>query len=158
MKGILAASTITWVVIGIVAVIVFCIVMHFINREFRIRYRLNLFGGGLLMLLAGGGFALGALGLNGTLSKPIGFLGFGIAIILILITLIYDCKKCGGMGIVAFLCQIVFAPCSLFLIFELFSSHGRSMTYGDYADRRDIQRARERRGYTDKNGNNGKYF
>ena len=156
MADFLAASVVTWVIIGIVAFIVFCIIMHFINRAFRVRYALNLFGGGLLMILAGGGMALGVLGLNGTISRPIGYLGFGIAAILIIITLVYDCKKCGGMGIVAFFCQIIFAPCSLFLFFEIFSSHGRNMPYGSYVERRSIQRERERKGYS--NPNDGRYY
>ena len=148
MESLLSASVAVWIIVGIVGIIVFSIIMHFINREFRIRYSVNLFGGGLLMLLAGGGIALGILGLNGTIGKGVGYVGLAVAAFCILFTLIYDFKKCGGAGILAFLCQAVFAPCSLFLIFELFSSHGRALTYGSYTDRRDIRKARERRGYT----------
>ena len=156
MSTLLALGTTGKIIIGaVVAVIVFSIVMHFINREFRIRYRLNLFGGGLLMILAIGGVVAFFLGLKGTIPKGLGFAGLVIALILIILTLVYDCKKCGGAGVLALLCQIVFAPCALFLILELFSNSGRSIPYGDYQDRRDIREARRRRGYDD--DNNGYY-
>ena len=62
MYSLLAASKIAiYVIAGIVGVIVFSVILHFINREFRIRYRLNLIGGGLLMLIAIGAAVGGVL-------------------------------------------------------------------------------------------------
>lgn len=145
MTNLIAIGVGAWIIIGIVALIVLSVILHFINREFRIRYGLNLFGGGLLMILAIGGFVLGYFGLKGDLGKGVGFLGIGVAIFLIVITLIYNCKKCGGIGFLALICQILFAPASLILLLEFFTSNGRSMTYGTYSDRRDIRRAREDR-------------
>ncbi len=148
MLGLLAASKVViWVIVGIVGAIVLSIIMHFINREFRIRYDLNLFGGGLLMILAIGGIVLGFLALNGKLaSKAIGFVGFGVAALLIIITLVYNCKKCGGAGFLAFLCQLIFAPGALLLVFSFFSSKGRTYTDTSW-ERRKIREERQRRGY-----------
>lgn len=148
MIGLLAASKTAIIVIGaIVGVIVLSVIMHFINREFRIRYDLNLFGGGLLMILAIGGIVVGFLSLSGKIdSKALGFAGFGLAALLIIITLVYDCKKCGGMGFVAFLCQLIFAPGALLLVFSFFSSKGSSYTESSW-ERRKIREERKRRGY-----------
>ena len=148
MVELLAISTTVKIIIGVlVGVIVLSIVMHFINRAFRIRYDLNLFGGGLLMILAIGGAVLGAFALSGKINaKALIYVGFGVALVFSIITLVYDCKKCGGMGVVAFLCQLVFAPGALFLVFSFFSNPATS-GLGDRREERRIQEERRRRGY-----------
>ena len=82
-------------------------------------------------------------------AKALIYVGFGVALVFSIITLVYDCKKCGGMGVVAFLCQLVFAPGALFLIFSFFSNPATS-GLGDRREERRIQEERRRRGY-DKN-------
>lgn len=152
MAALLAANKIAiYVIAGIVGLIVFSVAMHFINREFRIRYRLNLIGGGLLMLLAIGAAVGGILLLTKTDKKIFGFVLFGVTALFSLITLIYDCKKCGGAGVLAFLCQILFCVPALCLVLELFSGKGTTMARDYRREERDIRRARERRGYDDYN-------
>lgn len=149
MKGnfnLLAVTTVQWVIIVIVAVIVFAIIMHFVNRAFRIRYDLNLLGGGLLMILSAGagvgGYFLVKDGNN------FGFALFAVAAILIILTLIYDCKKCGAMGVVALICQILFSVGSLLILIEFFTNHG--YVRGQAAESWKVRKARERLGYDKK--------
>ena len=153
MYSLLAASKIAiYVIAGIVGVIVFSVILHFINREFRIRYRLNLIGGGLLMLIAIGAAVGGVLIVTKAGSK-IGYALFALTAICVLITIIYDFKKCGGVGFLALICQILFCVPALILILELFTNtHGAIRDYE--RDERDIRRARRYRGYDD-NGYNG---
>ena len=147
MTGLLAASKVViYVIVGIVGLIVTCVIMHFINREFRIRYDLNLIGGGLLMLLAGAGYGIGIWQLSKG-SKVIGFVLIAVGLLLTIITLVYDCKKCGGMGIIALFCQLLFSVPALFLILELFTGNYTTMSRDYRREERDIRRARERRGY-----------
>jgi len=95
-----------YVIIAIVAIIVLTIIMHFINRAYRIKYGYNLFGGGIVMLLiigcGVGAYFLGSS--NKTLALGLGAVGG----ILLLILFIVNIKRCGfGAGILALFLQIV---------------------------------------------------
>lgn len=137
MANLLAIGVGQMILIVLVGIIVLTLIMHYINRAFRIRYDLNLFWGGILMMIAiacicGGFFIFKA-------EKKIAYVLLAIAVILIIVTLIYDCKKCGVMGILALICQIVFSPGSLLILIEFF--RGNHVT--NYRNERYIRRKRE---------------
>ena len=139
MTNLLAVGVWQWVVIALVGIIVFSIIMHYINRSFRIRYDLNLFWGGLLMLIV---IACAVLGYFASKEgRTIGYGLLAVAAVIVIITLIYDCKKCGAMGIVAIICQILFSAGSLFILIEFFQ--GRKTT--NYTTERYIRKKRKER-------------
>lgn len=148
LAPLLAVKTWQWVVIAIVAVIVLCVIMHFVNRAFRVNYNLNLFGGGLLMLVAIGA-CVGGYFLLKSDSKVIAFALFAVAALCVIITLVYDIKKCGGMGLVAFLCQILFSVGSLCLILE-FKQNG--YIRNSASEDRIVAKKRRQKGYDDYDG------
>lgn len=137
-----------WLIIILAAVIVFGVIMHFINRSFRIKYDLNLFGGGLLMAIALASAVGGYFLVKG--EAKIGYALFALTAILIIVTLIYDVKKCGGMGVVALICQILFSVGSILLIFDFFGNKSRSSVSHSIREDRIVRRERERRGYNDR--------
>lgn len=141
--SLLAIETWQWIVIAIVAVIVISIIMHFVNRAFRVNYNLNLFGGGLLMLLAIGA-CVGGFFLMKNDGGIISYALFAVAALCVIITLIYDIKKCGGMGIIAFLCQIVFSVGALALILE-FKQNG--YIRNSVREDRIVEKKRRQKGY-----------
>ncbi len=148
MANLLGISTTAIGIIGgIVGVIVLSVIMHYINRSYRIKYNYNLFGGGFFMLLAEGGIAVGILAMNGTLEGNL-FLygGFGLAALLILIIAICNFKRCGfGAGLGALFLQIIFSVPCLFLLVELFS--GKSLPTTNYREEQKIREERKKRGY-----------
>ncbi|NCA92270.1 hypothetical protein EOM82_03340 [bacterium] len=133
-----------YVIIAIVGVIVLTIIMHFINRAYRIKYGYNLFGGGVIMLLVIG-CGVGAYFLRDsakTLAMGLGVVGA----ILLVILFIVNVKKCGfGAGFLAIFLQIVFSVPSLLLIFELFSRKGYSPTLNSMNHSRSNRRIEEER-------------
>lgn len=129
-----------YIVGGIVAVIVFGLVMHFSNRSFRIKYNMSLYGGGLLMLIAIAAVILGILVFQDDMPVKIGcFVGAGV---LALITIIYDIKKCGGAGVLAFILQIIFCVGSLFVVIDFFK--GNNISHYNREDRVVRDRRRDR--------------
>lgn len=144
-NSLLAIETWQWIVIGAVAFIVACVIMHFVNRAFRVNYDINLFGGGLLMLIAIGSAVGGYFLMKGD-GKTLSYALFAVAAACVIVTLVYDVKKCGGMGIVAFLCQIIFSVGALLLILE-FKQKG----YINNSSREDkiVAKRRRERGYRD---------
>lgn len=137
-----------WVVAALVALVVFGFILHFINRAFRIRYDLNLFGGGLLVIIAAAS-AGGALLLTGDGVK-LGYILYLVAAAAIIFTLVYNCKKCGfGMGVVAFLCQILFAPGSLVLLLDFLNPNTAYYSYALGDDER-IRKIRRRKRHDDR--------
>ena len=73
--------------------------------------------------------------------RTIGYGLLAVAAVIVIITLIYDCKKCGAMGIVAIICQILFSAGSLFILIEFFQ--GRKTT--NYTTERYIRKKRKER-------------
>lgn len=113
-----------WILIALAGIVAFSFIMSRINAKFRENWDLNLFGGGLLMIIAGGCVAGGAI-LAKSPSPMLGWALCAIAAAVIILTLVYNCKKCGfGMGLVALLCQILFAPGSLILLVNYFQGTG----------------------------------
>ena len=129
-----------YIVGGIVAVIVFGLIMHFSNRSFRIKYDMSLYGGGLLMLITIAAVFLGIFVFQDNMPVKIGcFVGAGV---LALITIIYDIKKCGGAGVLAFFLQIIFCVGSLFVVIDFFK--GNNVSYYNREDRVVRDRRRDR--------------
>lgn len=145
-----------YLIIGFVALIVLCIIFYAINRAFRRRYGFSLYGGAALMLLAiacvvGGIF----------LRKDSTFIAyglFGVAGLLTLITLIYDIKKCGGVGFFALILQIIFSVPVLVVVIDIFTNKGRStiMNTSDYG-RRSHESYQDYEAYRRRNNRNGRY-
>ena len=123
-----------YLIIALVAVIVLSIIFALINRKFKRTYGINLFVGGFFLLLAVGAIAGGVyLGLK---VSPFGYALIVVGLIISIIVLVQDVKRCGGgVGFVAFLCQLVFCAPTIFLIFDLVFNKGRgvasSSRYGD---------------------------
>ena len=111
-----------WLIVGIVGAIIYFVVMVKVNREFRARYDFSLYGGGFLMLIAEVGIVLAIVFRE---NKIILIAGLAVAALLILITLIYNIKRLGGVGGLALICQLLFSVCSLFAFLNLFSREGR---------------------------------
>ncbi len=135
-----------YIIIGIVAVIVLSIIMHFVNRAFRIKYNYNLFGGGIIMLLVIG-CGVGAYLLMSS-NKTLALGAIAIGAVLFIILFIVNVKKCGfGAGFGAIFLQIIFSVPSLLLIIELFNNKGYSPTYmgGGYRSRKRMEEERRRR-------------
>lgn len=131
-----------WLIIAFVGVVLLCTIMHYINKHYRIKYDMNLFGGGLLMLIAFAAFGFGIyLALQ---SNVIGYALLGLGGVITLITLIYDCKKCGWAGVPAVFFQLIFSVACLLLIIELMSNKGHSTTrLESYRETRDVRARRE---------------
>lgn len=144
LTNLIAADVWKWIIIGIVALIVISIIMHFVNRSFRIRYNLNLFWGGLLMLITIGCVVGGYFLVQN--ENKIGYALFALAAILVILTLVYDCKKCGGVGVLAFFCQLIFSVGSLLLLLEFFN---KGYVSGNAAEDRYVRNQRRKRGYDD---------
>lgn len=131
-----------WLIIGVVALIVLAIIMSAINRSFRRKYGMSLFGGGFLMLLAVG-LCVGGYFL--AKSTKIGYALFAAAAIILLIVLIYDFKKCGfGAGLGALILQIIFCAPSIFVVFDIMFNKGRSVNSAAVRNASRDKRARER--------------
>lgn len=139
-----------WVILALIVVIVLSVVLFKVNRAFRRRYGVSLFGGGFLLLIGiaclGGGIALVH---NGSTIGAALFIGTAITFIF---TLVYDFKKCGGAGLLAFLLQLVFCIPSLLVVFDILFNRGRSTMQAsvdeDIYERR-RERKRRRQGYDD---------
>lgn len=119
------AEWLKYLLIALGAVVVLAIILHFVNRAFRNKYGFGLYGGALLMLLAVAGIGGGAfLAVGGTTLWGVVLIVIGI--IPLIITLVWDFKKCGGAGIWAFLLQILFCVPALFVIFDIIFNKGNS--------------------------------
>lgn len=128
------------VLIALGVAIVLSVVFHFVNRAFRNKYGFGLYGGALLMLLAAAGIGGGGY-LVATGTTLWGVVLIAVGIIPLVITLVWDFKKCGGAGIWAFLLQIVFCVPALFVIFDIIFNKGNSTinnptVYGSYNKKR----------------------
>ena len=124
-----------YLIIALVAVIVLSIIFSLINRKFKRTYGINLFVGGFFLLLAVGAIAGGVL--LGLKVSKFGYALILVGLIIAIIVFVQDVKKCGGVGVVAWLCQLVFCVPTIFLIFDLVFNKGRStaMTSSRYGDR-----------------------
>ncbi len=119
------AEWLKYLLIALGAVVVLAIILHFVNRAFRNKYGFGLYGGALLMLLAVAGIGGGVfLAVGGTTLWGVVLIVIGI--IPLIITLVWDFKKCGGAGIWAFLLQILFCVPTLFVIFDIIFNKGNS--------------------------------
>lgn len=133
-----------YIIGGIVALIVFAIAAHFINKSYYIKYGFGLFGGGLMMLLVIACIVGAVLLLNvNTLYAAVA----GIAGLILLIILIsINTKRMGfGAGLGALFLQTLFSVPSLLLILELFSNKGYSSTANSLRNQRrkaEIERQR----------------
>ena len=113
-----------YLIIAIVAVIVFWIVSAFVNRAFIRKYGFSLYPGGFFMAIAAG---LIAGGLFLTASSGVGWVLAAAGAVILLIILIYDFKKAGfGGGLLALILQIIFCAPALLLVFDLLFNHGRT--------------------------------
>lgn len=134
------AEWLKYLLIALGAVVVLAIIFHFVNRAFRNKYGFGLYGGALLMLLAAAGIGGGGyLAATGATLWGVALIVLGI--IPLVITLVWDFKKCGGAGIWAFLLQIVFCVPALFVIFDIIFNKGKSTVgnpavYGSYNKKR----------------------
>lgn len=146
-----------WLIIVVVVVAVLAAVAFSVNRAFRRRYGVSLFGGGFLLLIGVASVAGGiVLGKNG---MPIGYALLIVTAITFLFTLIYDFKKCGGAGIVAFLLQLVFCIPSLLIIFDVLFNRGRATLQASIdEDIRERRRDRRRRRQDDYYNDNNRYY
>lgn len=141
-----------WVIGVLVAFIVLSIALYYTNRAFRKKYNISLFGGGLLLLF-------GVAGLVGGIFLAIGGVTYGYALFIItvitfVITLVYDIKKCGAVGILAFVLQLLFCLPSLLVVFDILFNHGRSTMQASIDESR-RERRRERRAARRQNGDDG---
>lgn len=120
------ADWLKYLLIALGAAIVLAIVFHFVNKAFRNKYGFGLYGGALLMLLAAAGIGGGAYLATSGNNTLWGVVLIAVGIIPLVITLVWDFKKCGGAGIWAFLLQIVFCVPALFVIFDIIFNKGNS--------------------------------
>ena len=139
-----------WAIIALIVVAVLSAVAFSVNRAFRRRYGVSLFGGGFLLLIGIACLIGGVLLVKG--GTTIGFALFIGTAVTFIFTLIYDFKKCGGAGILAFLLQLLFCVPSLLIIFDVLFNRGRSTIQASidedrYERRR--ERRRRRQGYDD---------
>lgn len=142
-----------WLIVGIVGAIIYFVVMVKVNREFRARYNFSLYGGGFLMLIAEAGIVLAIVFRE---NKIILIAGLAVAALLILITLIYNIKRIGGVGVLALICQLLFSVCSLFAFLNLFSREGRRSLLRDSA--RDEFYVRRRRRELEESEEEDRYY
>lgn len=113
-----------YLIIAIVAVIVFWIISAFVNRAFIRRYGFSLYPGGTFMVIAA---ALIAGGLFLSATSGVGWVLAAIGAVIVLIILIYDFKKAGfGGGLLALILQIIFCVPALLLLVDLLFNHGRT--------------------------------
>ncbi len=141
MNSMLLASDYTWLIvaaIALVAVIVIGIIMIRINRYYRINFNLNLIWGCAVMCLAVAAVAVGVVFLiNGTLdSNAVCYGMIAVGIVLIIIRLIINIKKCGGSkGFLAFLVQLLFCVPGLIALFDRFKINSTNVAQRSYEDR-----------------------
>lgn len=140
MDTMLMASDISWLIyiaIALVAVIVIGIIMVRINRYYRINFNLNLIWGCAVMCVAVIAVAVGIIFLiNNTVDSTALCYGLiAVGIVLMVIRLIINIKKCGGgKGFLAFLVQLIFCVPGLIAVFDranLKSSHTSERLYED---------------------------
>lgn len=113
-----------YLIIGIVAVIVFWIVSAFVNRAFIRKYGFSLYPGGFFMAIAA---ALIAGGLVLTATSAIGWVLAAAGAVIVVIILVYDFKKAGaGGGLLALILQIIFCAPAILMVFDLLFNHGRT--------------------------------
>lgn len=145
------APWLKWVIGIVVAIIVLFTILIFANRAFRHKYGFSLYGGGFLMLLGVAACVGGVLMIMAEMK--LGYALFIITAITVIVTLVYDFKKCGGAGILAFILQILFClPCVL-VIFDVLFNRGRS-TLQQSIDEDVYERRRARRQKRRNGGNN----
>jgi uncharacterized membrane protein len=146
------SKTAIYVIAGIIAVIVFSIIMHFINRSYRIRYNMNLMGGGFLVLVVAACVTGGVLLMkSGTGNKFIPYALFALGAVITICVFAYDIKKCGGgAGFGAFILQIIFSLGCILTLIDLFANNGRSVCNTGVGEEREIRRIRKERGYDDR--------
>lgn len=143
-----------WLIVGIAAFIVLGLILRKINRSFSLKYGFSIYGGAFLMLLAIGGAVGGAFMVKNDIK--IGYALFALTVILLLITLIYDFKKCGlGGGILALFLQIVFCLPSLFIVFDLLFNRGRTTLHTSVNNDRYYRRRKQKDEYRRNGGSKG---
>ena len=151
MTNLLALSTgsiIAIIVGGIVGLVLFGFFLRYVNVRVRARYGMSLWGGAFLMLLAEVLIILGIF-----LFKDSNGIRIGLCVVggvLVLITLIYNIKRAGGMGILFLFLQVIFSVGCVFMVFSLFSRDGRRSLMVDEMDESyRVRRYKRRHGLDD---------
>ncbi len=133
-----------YLIIAIVAFAILAIIFTSINKKFIRKYGFSLYGGGILLLIAVGSIVGGYFCIDRGGFIP--YILFAVGAIALLITLIYDFKKCGfGGGILALFLQILFCAPSILVVFDLLFNRGRSTLNSSYGYKRDYRAYREGR-------------
>lgn len=134
-----------YIIIGIIAVIVLSILLHFISKSYYAKYGYGLFGGGIAMLLVIGGVVL-AVFMHQT-NTLIAVAGGIAAAVIFFILIAVNTKRYGfGAGLGALVLQTIFSVPSLLLVVELFTNKGYSSTANAMSrNRRRAEKARRRR-------------
>lgn len=141
------------VLFAIIGIIALCVIMHYVNRHYKIKYRYSLYPGGFFVLLS-----IAAI-IFGYFAEPsLKSLGTGLMVgggIIILLIVIINIKKCGiAAGIFALIAQLIFGVVSVFAIFTSFN--GNDTTTGFKTSKKlrrekeEIERIRMRKGYDPK--------
>ena len=113
-----------YLIIAIVAVIVFWIVSAFVNRAFIRKYGFSLYPGGFFMAIAA---ALIAGGIVLTKTSAVGWALAAAGAVIVVIILVYDFKKAGaGGGFLALILQIIFCAPSILMLIDLLFNRGRT--------------------------------
>lgn len=137
----MADSDYTWLIfaaIALVAIIVIGVIMIRINRHYRINYNLNLIWGCAVMCLAVAAVAVGVILLiNNTIDSAAVCYGLiAVGVVLMIIRLIINIKKCGGgKGFLAFLIQLVFCIPGLIAVFDRTNIKSSNIAHRSYEDR-----------------------
>ncbi|MBO5304766.1 MAG: hypothetical protein J6A99_03710 [Clostridia bacterium] len=144
--------TIAIIVIAIIAgIAILGAILNRINIIFRARYKLSLWGGACLMMVAEILVVVGILWIDNKIIKIVMFVVAGI---LAIITLIYNIKKAKGMEILALLMQMIFSIGCPFRILGIFTRQGRRELFFDRArDDHRVRRYREEHGIGEENQN-----
>lgn len=119
-------STWAYIIIGIVALIVLCIIVHFVYRHYRIKYGLNLYAGGFGMLIAVACVAGFVLLMKST---PFAYALLIVGIAFFLWVAVISFKHCGAAGIIAILLEILFCLPCLLMAWDVVSRKGNTSTY-----------------------------
>ncbi len=129
---------------AIVGIILLGVILNRINIVFRARYNLSLWGGAFLMMVAEILVVVAIIWVDNTIAKVIMCVVAGI---LAIITLIFNIKKAGGMGVLALLLQMIFSIGCPFMILGLFTRQGRrDLIVDKMSDDYRVRRYKEKHG------------
>lgn len=127
-------------ILALVGLIVLAIILHYINRRYKIRYNYSLYPGGFTMIIAAAAIVFGYI-----LRPTKGTVGLGLMIagaLLLFIVIISNIKHCGFFaGIGAILAQVI---CGVACIFVIFSGRNSTNSVVGHSSRRSRQKEQER--------------